>query len=59
MTELELNIGSRLDPTTFTVHDIAPATGGGNSGIDLVARYGNNMSGSFVYSLVATDVCTG
>ena len=27
--------------------------------IDLVAHYGDNMGGSFVYSLVATDVCTG
>ena len=59
MTELELNTGSRMDPTKFTVHDIAPATGVGNSGVDLVARCGNNMGGSFVYSLVATDVCTG
>ena len=27
--------------------------------IDLVAHCGDNMGGSFVYSLVATDVCTG
>ena len=27
--------------------------------IDLVAHCGDNMCGSFVYSLVATDVCTG
>ena len=54
MTELELDIGSRLGPTKFAVHAIAAATSGGNSGIDLVARCGNNMGGSFVYSLVAT-----
>ncbi len=27
--------------------------------IDLVAHCGNNMGGSFIFSLVATDVCTG
>ena len=27
--------------------------------IDLVAHCGESMGGSFVYSLVATDVCTG
>ena len=27
--------------------------------VDLVAHCGDNMGGSFVYSLVATDVCTG
>ena len=27
--------------------------------IDLVAHCGDNMGGSFIYSLVATDVCTG
>ena len=27
--------------------------------IDLMAHCGDSMSGSFVYSLVATDVCTG
>ena len=27
--------------------------------IDLVAHCGDNMGGSFVYSLVSTDVCTG
>ena len=27
--------------------------------IDLVAHCGDNMGGSFVYSLVATDICTG
>ena len=27
--------------------------------IDLVAHCGEGMGGSFVYSLVATDVCTG
>ena len=27
--------------------------------IDLVAHCGDNMGGSFIYSLVATDICTG
>ncbi len=51
-----LNRGRQIPIRTFADWDRPPP---GYLEIDLVAHCGDNMGGSFVYSLVATDVCTG
>ena len=50
------NIGHQIPVRTFASWNRPPP---GYMEIDLVAHRGDNMSGSFVYNLVATDVCTG
>ena len=51
-----LNRGRHIPVRTFADWDRPPP---GFLEIDLVAHCGDNMGGSFVYSLVATSVCTG
>ena len=51
-----LSPGRAIPVRTFADWNKPPP---GFLGIDLVAHWGDNMGGSFVYSLVATDVCTG
>ena len=51
-----LNRGRHIPVGTFADWERPPP---GFLEIDLVAHCGDNMGGSFVYSLVATDVCTG
>ena len=51
-----LDRGRQIPIRTFADWDRPPP---GYLEIDLVAHFGDNMGGSFVYSLVATDVCTG
>ena len=51
-----LSAGRNIPVRTFTDWNRPPP---GFLEIDLVAHCGDNMGGSFIYSLVATDVCTG
>ena len=51
-----LNRGRHVPVRTFADWDHPPP---GFLEIDQVAHCGDNMGGSFVYSLAATDVCTG
>ena len=51
-----LTRGHHIPVRTFADWDRPPP---GFLEIDLVAHCGDNMGGSFIYSLVATDVCTG
>ena len=51
-----LTRGRHIPVRTFADWDCPPP---GFLEIDLVAHCGDNMGGSFIYSLVATDVCTG
>lgn len=51
-----LDRGRHIPVRTFADWNTPPP---GYLEIDLVAHCGDNMGGSFVYSLVATDVCTG
>ena len=51
-----LQRGRHIPVRTFAYWNKPPP---GFMEIDLVAHCGDNMGGSFVYSLVATDVCTG
>ena len=51
-----LSAGRNIPARTFADWNRPPP---GFLEIDLVAHCGDNMSGSFIYSLVATDVCTG
>ena len=51
-----LNPGRHIPVRTFADWTRPPP---GFLEIDLVAHCGDNMGGSFIYSLVATDVCTG
>ena len=51
-----LSTGRNIPVRTFVDWNRPPP---GFLEIDLVAHCGDNMGGSFVYSLVATDVCTG
>ena len=51
-----LNPGRHSPVRTFAAWDRPPP---GFLEIDLGAHCGNNMGGSFIYSLVATDVCAG
>ena len=51
-----LSAGRHIPVRTFADWDRPPP---GFLEIDLVAHCGDNMGGSFIYSLVATDVCTG
>ena len=51
-----LQRGRHIPVRTFADWDRPPP---GFLEIDLVAHCGDNMGGSFIHSLVATDVCTG
>ena len=51
-----LSAGRHIPVRTFADWNRPPP---GFLEIDLVAHCGDNMGGSFIYSLVATDVCTG
>ena len=51
-----LSPGRKIPVRTFADWNRAPP---GFLEIDLVAHCGDNMGGSFIFSLVATDVCTG
>ena len=51
-----LSAGRNIPVRTFADWNRPPP---GFLEIDLVAHCGDNMGGSFIYSLVATDVCTG
>ena len=51
-----LSAGRHISVRTFADWDRPPP---GFLEIDLVAHCGDNIGGSFIYSLVATDVCTG
>ena len=51
-----LSTGRNIPVRTFADWNRPPP---GFLEIDLVAHSGDNMGGSFVYSLVATDLCTG
>ena len=51
-----LSVGRNIPVRTFADWNRPPP---GFLKIDLVAHCGDNVGGSFIYSLVATDVCTG
>ena len=51
-----LSPGRNIPVRTFAIGTALPP---GFLEIDLVAHCGDNMGGSFIYSLVATDICTG